>query len=968
VNLESFRCSAQEQEGVRPETILAAKASVQVVTHNLSCLFESLVHSGQTINPETNGVPTASIARQSSASGGSSDGVTTATNVTLRLQNSARIISLANRRPSTADDSSGQCVRHKERMPDQPPRSSRDNHTLSSMPADWQSPFSLPDPLAFDNTRACTILTDPRVHPTIPKIVVNACSTADDNMHTPIEMANENLPLEFSPLVSEDCSTDCSKRRDSGDPAPPLNARQERKVEGEVRASPGCTMYVPYRPWYEPINKVDTRLDLHSVQETSDRKHEIDATAKQAATASSGFNTKPQTERLNPSMPLRSPPPPPVLPIVRSRHKPRVPPRRRAYCVVGSTPLTKQECPKRVSSHTAAPLNTRIGAHMKQDSTPGLVKLPYLDELKRVLDGKPLPQRRASTGEFRLDADSNVLASVGSNRISRAQSMETFSGPQALEREKRKSRSASAPELTTPQRTVPLFPVVSELSADPPVAPVEHRNTAPTSNDEGHQPAQFSESYDPSLMLTRMNHICGSWNSRNWSLAESYLTCHLSMVKHDHEIARRVRHLLGVCASYWGQWQRALVFFIGVVNTPVRELDQLDCGDKAAFHWLGDTYALLNRNEETILAYCLAGSYNIEASTSPLPRFTPCLLLNQEKLRQTVSKTSFKGIWADPSFYNGHAVKDGILHCTIVSQAVAQECLSSAVLAADRCSLHGVAYSHLVQGRNDRSVHDSLLIAPSHLELTSAWPLPYDPTFNLQSVAHGSLIAKPNDIINELLRNPENLHFSRWFAPNLSGPHCMDLRHLVTAVRESLQTLAMRWHEVVSLTGVFFLVQYDSVEGHVATMNYFRIEITRFPLRNGFGLNFCSESTGNARKTSPHLKRELKRCLRAAIVRASSPESKPSRAISLPLPRYRVTPPSIPSRGSTESSTVTPAELETPPTSTQSTVDISTLVPPIVSMARPAASSDTQLPLRARARISVRSLYNERNLLGSLVR
>ena len=101
VNLESFRCSAQEQEGVRPETALAVKASVQVITHSLSCMFESLFNPRRTINTETNGMPTASIARQSSASGGSSEGVTTATNVTLRLPNSARIISLAGRHPLT---------------------------------------------------------------------------------------------------------------------------------------------------------------------------------------------------------------------------------------------------------------------------------------------------------------------------------------------------------------------------------------------------------------------------------------------------------------------------------------------------------------------------------------------------------------------------------------------------------------------------------------------------------------------------------------------------------------------------------------------------------------------------------------------------------------------------------------------------------------------------------------------------
>ncbi|GAB7321960.1 hypothetical protein MBLNU13_g03025t1 [Cladosporium sp. NU13] len=162
-----------------------------------------------------------------------------------------------------------------------------------------------------------------------------------------------------------------------------------------------------------------------------------------------------------------------------------------------------------------------------------------------------------------------------------------------------------------------------------------------------------------------------------------------------------------------------------------------------------------------------------------------------------------------------------------------------------------------------------LLIAPSHLESTSCWPMPHDHTFNFQGVLEGSLIAKHINIMNVLQQNPEALYFSRCFSPNLSSSHCVDLRCLITAIRESLETLAMRWHEIVSRSGVFFLVQYDSVDGHIATMDYFRIEVTRFSLRNGFGLNFCSENTNRARRTSTYhhtndaldgaTKRELKR-------------------------------------------------------------------------------------------------------------
>jgi hypothetical protein len=260
--------------------------------------------------------------------------------------------------------------------------------------------------------------------------------------------------------------------------------------------------------------------------------------------------------------------------------------------------------------------------------------------------------------------------------------------------------------------------------------------------------------------------------------------------------------------------------------------------------------------------------------------------------------------------------------------------------------------------------------------------MPHDPTFNFQGVLEGSLIAKHINIMNVLQQNPEALYFSRCFSPNLSSSHCVDLRRLIAAVRESLKTLAMRWHEIVSRSGVFFLVQYDSVDGHIATMDYFRIEVTRFSLRNGFGLNFCSENTNRARRTSTYYhtndtldgatKRELKRCLRAAIENAcarqvTAGESTAGRSsrLFLRLPRIAssssapaaAVAPTTPPRESTESS-MSPAELETPHPTPQSSVDLSTLVPPV----------GTAMPSRARDRISVRSSYNERHVLGPLVR
>jgi hypothetical protein len=235
----------------------------------------------------------ASIAPLSSPSEISREGLTTATNVTARLQNSSRMIRLSSRRQFATSNSSRQRAKDSEREPNQSSRSSCRTHALSPMPADWQSPFSLPDPLTFDDSRACTILMDPRVRPIIPEIVVNTCGTADNDVPISAETANENLPLEVDTLVSEDCSTNDSERRHSEDSVLPPSARREGEIEIEVRAGPACTMYVlPYRPWYETVNKMDSRLDLYSVQESSDSQYEMEATAIKTAVASTELITE----------------------------------------------------------------------------------------------------------------------------------------------------------------------------------------------------------------------------------------------------------------------------------------------------------------------------------------------------------------------------------------------------------------------------------------------------------------------------------------------------------------------------------------------------------------------------------------------------------------------------------------------------------------------------------------------------
>ena len=252
LNLKSSQSSTQQQLNVQPEAVLALKASVQVAAHSLSVVFETLVGTGQLNNPEAEGPPSTSITQQPSLSGDSKNGVSTATNVTLRVRNSARIISLSGGRP-VGVASGGLSLEHNDRELTRSPFRSRRAFTAPPMPDNWHSPFSVPDPLAYDTSRACTMLTDYHVRPktAVPKIYVSKYDEADDGLSVLADTVKERSSLDIHSSALDHWATDTPQRRHSEDSS-------STRRESEASAGAACTMYVPYRPWYEPIKKMDS--------------------------------------------------------------------------------------------------------------------------------------------------------------------------------------------------------------------------------------------------------------------------------------------------------------------------------------------------------------------------------------------------------------------------------------------------------------------------------------------------------------------------------------------------------------------------------------------------------------------------------------------------------------------------------------------------------------------------------------
>lgn len=1061
-------------------------------------IFQGLSSSANgLLNLEAHEFPGADAPRRSRVSETSSDGgsvtqhVATAANMT--LSNSARIVSVGGLFPQETDDS------HVERVSEstQALTPHRKAQAQCLHPPSWRKPFTLPDPLAFDDSKAFTLLTGRRNYPHGNALPPKDRMSGEVAPHETIARANA-----LGTLFSFDSGTprealNGRPRRWSGSSRPRKSfTGPEGRQPGMLHDRPETTMYVPYRPWYssqatpapdtKPPFRRDSAADLSRIQS-------IDASRKPEHRLNTRSLAMPRKENNRPtptisvtdySAPrkqdtdtfavsetpmIQDVPPvsfnaPPHPPVEQEEDTQSSTPLQSSYHITNACPSDRSSAsisedaddPSPEDSPTLASLILRVKSCSEDVSEQEIGEPSPASGSKALSRRHRTIRRRASTGELdfkplrqrltALDAKSNpdmrhcvkvqTILEHSDTRFE-AYSFLLSSRSSFNNAELSRSQSVSAPELRTPR----LQPTI--LAHLPTPTPERSSLSGETSNmarssAESNVSKEVADGMETLWEGASIGQICSIWNSRQWAKAESYLTCHLSTLNtpENHSIARRVRHLLGVCASYRGQWHGALAWFLSVINKPVEDARRLDAGDRAAFYWLGDTYAVLNRKEEALLSYCLAGSCNQSGSTNTRLFSHRCLQVDQETLRGMVSKASFKAIWSHEHFHNGCATEGEIFHSSIVSQAAAQARLQHFGRSAEECTLHGGS------GTKESTSHhkdntllstNAIIITPSCFQPSNRWPMPSDPLFSMPNVSQGRLITNEIDLLHAVHQYPGTLLPRKTLSlDRVSGFTCESLPQLITTLRKTLHTLAMGWSEVVNPKGLFFRVRYNVVNENIATTNYFSIEIIRVPLRPGYGLAFCTESLCTARvivtstiaepkcqtigSISSNLsniglllpippipipsttEKELKTCLRTTLKSISkrhgqattSPSPSTSTSISLPTPNSISPHPPIlpPIFSTTTSSTITTTPTPAPslpelgschssPRSTgprsirtsTSTHDLSTLVPPeVLFKPSPLASHPPVLPARAKARIEVRKEFNEKHLLGGLMR
>jgi len=107
-----------------------------------------------------------------------------------------------------------------------------------------------------------------------------------------------------------------------------------------------------------------------------------------------------------------------------------------------------------------------------------------------------------------------------------------------------------------------------------------------------------------------------AWEKRDFILAATHLEHQLAAVERGETIMvgghigqpdrRLLRHLIGICASYCGDFQKAKRMFNSVFNGIYLNGSNLDDGDIAAARWLGDACLHLHEPLNTAIAWGLA--------------------------------------------------------------------------------------------------------------------------------------------------------------------------------------------------------------------------------------------------------------------------------------------------------------------------------------------------------------------------
>lgn len=236
--------------------------------------------------------------------------------------------------------------------------------------------------------------------------------------------------------------------------------------------------------------------------------------------------------------------------------------------------------------------------------------------------------------------------------------------------------------------------------------------------------------------------ILAAWSRRDFSAAARFLEEMLTAVERGQTVIhtgalpdrRILRHLLGVCNSFTGNFTKAKSYFESVFNSIYFNPVMLDDGDIAAARWLGDVCMHLREHSNAVLAWGIAYEGSIA-------RYG----IVRDRTKRIGDELRMLDHWLfvfrriENAFYNN------IVPTDIFSQTPPAE--KSNLIGTLKAQLYGQGFQngHLPQPGNpsipptyqvgprpkiETTISEGFLLGP--LISQSAWPLPWDSTSTLR--------------------------------------------------------------------------------------------------------------------------------------------------------------------------------------------------------------------------------------------
>ena len=234
--------------------------------------------------------------------------------------------------------------------------------------------------------------------------------------------------------------------------------------------------------------------------------------------------------------------------------------------------------------------------------------------------------------------------------------------------------------------------------------------------------------------------IEAAWSRRDFHTAERLLGEQLAAVERGQTVSsgtqpdrRILRHLIGICASFTGNFTKAKRFFDSVFNGIYLNRASLDDGDIAAARWLGDVCLHLREHHNAVLAYSVAfegsiGRFGIARDRtrrlSEELRLLDHWLYAFRRVEQSFSLNT------DPTdiFASAHAVEKSNLTNSVKAQLYSTSGSGDGYPAPPLYQFLRPSFLITTRPRTELMLSENFLLAP--LISLSAWPFPWDPTFS----------------------------------------------------------------------------------------------------------------------------------------------------------------------------------------------------------------------------------------------